>query len=90
MVNGDEKDFVSELSCEARPIEEIIVPRLLDGCDGKNRAVEYGYTNPIKQKSYVLGKDTFLYVTVSKDNLTMPDFKPKSSVSPEVYSKYMK
>lgn len=54
MVNGEEKDFVSELSCEARAIEEIITP--ITGCPKNLRSIEYGYTNPIKQKSYVLGE----------------------------------
>ncbi|CAO1359162.1 unnamed protein product [Diamesa hyperborea] len=54
LVNGEEKDFVSELSCGARVIEEIITP--VYGCKAKLRSVEYGYTNPIKKKSYVLGE----------------------------------
>jgi len=54
VVNGEEKDFVSELSCEVRAIEEIITP--IQGCPKNLRAIEYGYTNPIKQKSYVLGE----------------------------------
>lgn len=54
MVNGEEKDFVSELSCEPRAIEEIITP--ISGCPKNLRSIEYGYTNPIKQKSYVLGE----------------------------------
>lgn len=54
MVNGEEKDYVSELSCEARAIEEIIIP--IAGCPKNLRSIEYGYTNPIKQKSYVLGE----------------------------------
>jgi DNA/RNA non-specific endonuclease len=53
-VNGEEKDFVSELSCEARAIEEIITP--ITGCPKHARSLEYGYTNPIKQLSYVLGE----------------------------------
>lgn len=57
MVNGEEKDFVSELSCEARAIEEIITP--VHGCPKNMRAIEYGYTNPIKQKSYVLGESCY-------------------------------
>lgn len=54
VVNGEEKDFVSELSCEARAIEEIITP--IPGCPKTFRSIEFGYTNPIKQKSYVLGE----------------------------------
>lgn len=56
-VNGEEKDFVSELSCEARAIEEIITP--INGCPKNMRSIEYGYTNPIKQKSYVLGESCY-------------------------------
>lgn len=54
VVNDEEKDFVSELSCDARAIEEIITP--VPGCPKNFKSVEYGYTNPIKQKSYVLGE----------------------------------
>jgi hypothetical protein len=54
VVNDEEKDFISELSCEARAIEEIIIP--INGCPKNHRSIEYGYTNPIKQKSYVLGE----------------------------------
>lgn len=54
MVNGEEKDFVSELSCDSRAIEEIITT--IYGCPKNFRNIEYGYTNPIKQKSYVLGE----------------------------------
>lgn len=54
MVNGAEKDYVSELSCEARAIEEIVIS--ITGCPKGFRSIEYGYTNPIKQKSYVLGE----------------------------------
>lgn len=57
VVNGEEKDFVSELSCEARAIEEIITP--VNGCPKNMRSIEYGYTNPIKQKSYVLGESCY-------------------------------
>lgn len=57
MVNGEEKDFVSELSCEARAIEEIITP--VNGCPKNMRSIEFGYTNPIKQKSYVLGESCY-------------------------------
>jgi DNA/RNA non-specific endonuclease len=37
-----------------RSIEEIITPVV--GCPTKYRAIEYGYTNPITQKSFVLGE----------------------------------
>lgn len=54
VVNGMDKNFVSELSCEARPIEEIIVP--VRGCPNNVRSIEYGYTNPVNEKSYILGE----------------------------------
>jgi hypothetical protein len=54
VVNDEEKDFVSELSCQTRAIEQIIIP--ITGCPKNLRSIEYGYTNPIKQKSYVLGE----------------------------------
>lgn len=53
-VNGEEKDFVSELSCELRTIEEIITP--VPGCPRTARSIEFGYLNPIKETSYVLGE----------------------------------
>lgn len=57
VVNGAEKDFVSELSCEARAIEEIITT--VYGCPKNLRSIEFGYSNPIKQKSYVLGESCY-------------------------------
>uniref|UniRef100_U5ED71 Putative deoxyribonuclease i n=1 Tax=Corethrella appendiculata TaxID=1370023 RepID=U5ED71_9DIPT len=53
-VNQKEKDFISELSCEVRAIEEIITP--VTGCPSTARSIEYGYTNPIVEKSYILGE----------------------------------
>lgn len=49
-----DKNFVSELSCEVRSIEEIIVP--VRGCPNNARSIEYGYTNPVNEKSYILGE----------------------------------
>lgn len=54
VVNGLDKNFVSELSCEVRSIEEIIVP--VRGCPTNARSIEYGYTNPVNGKSYILGE----------------------------------
>lgn len=54
VVNGMDKNFVSELSCEVRSIEEIIVP--VRGCPNNARSIEYGYTNPVNEKSYILGE----------------------------------
>lgn len=54
VVDGQDKNFVSELSCEVRSIEEIIVP--VRGCPTNTRSIEYGYTNPVNSKSYILGE----------------------------------
>lgn len=54
VVNDEDKNFVSELSCEVRSIEEIIVP--VRGCPTNARSIEYGYTNPVNGKSYILGE----------------------------------
>lgn len=54
VVNGMDKNFVSELSCEVRSIEEIIIP--VRGCPSNARSIEYGYTNPVNGKSYILGE----------------------------------
>lgn len=54
VVDDAEKDFTSDLSCGVRSIEEIITP--VNGCPSNCRSIEYGYANPIKGKSYVLGE----------------------------------
>lgn len=54
VVDGQDKNFVSELSCEVRSIEEIIVP--VRGCPSNARSIEYGYTNPVNSRSYILGE----------------------------------
>lgn len=54
VVEGQDKNFVSELSCEVRSIEEIIVP--VRGCPTNARSIEYGYTNPVNSKSFILGE----------------------------------
>lgn len=53
-MDDTEKDFTSELSCGVRSIEEIITP--VNGCPSNCRSIEYGYTNPISSKSFVLGE----------------------------------
>ncbi|XP_040162239.1 uncharacterized protein LOC120899935 isoform X2 [Anopheles arabiensis] len=53
-VNGADKNFVSALSCKERPIEEIIVS--VRGCPATLRSIEYGFTNPVTNKSYILGE----------------------------------
>lgn len=54
VVSEMDQNFVSELSCEVRPIEEIIVP--VRGCPSTARSIEYGYTNPVNGKSHILGE----------------------------------
>ncbi|XP_055642978.1 uncharacterized protein LOC129779499 isoform X2 [Toxorhynchites rutilus septentrionalis] len=54
VVNDLDKNFVSELSCEVRSIEEIIVP--VRGCPSSARSIEYGYANPVNGRSYTLGE----------------------------------
>lgn len=54
MIGDAEKDFTSDLSCGVRSIEEIITP--VNGCPSNCRSIEYGYTNPVSMKSYVLGE----------------------------------
>jgi len=53
-VNGVDKKFLKDLSCELRSIEEILTP--ITGCDSKYVSVEFGWTNPITLKSHVLGE----------------------------------
>lgn len=53
VVNGVEKNFRSDLECVVRVIEEI--PKSIEGCNG-DTGTEFGYFNPIKNKSYVLGE----------------------------------
>lgn len=59
-MNEEEKDFLSELLCDARSIDEIIIKQPnIAGCPSTVRSIEYGYTNPISKKSYVLGEACF-------------------------------
>lgn len=71
-----DKNFLKDLSCEVRSIEEILVP--VTGCDSKYKSVEFGYTNPITLKSHVLGeacyneelgKNVFVHVKSKSDFL---------------------
>ncbi len=48
-----DKNFLKDLPCEMRSIEEIITP--VAGCNS-NHSVEFGYTNPVTSESYVLGE----------------------------------
>lgn len=53
-MDGLSKGFHKDLGCEVRAIEEILKP--IDGCPSSMESIEFGYANPIKQKSYVLGE----------------------------------
>lgn len=53
-VNGVNKNFLKDLSCEMRSIEEILTP--ITGCDSNYTSVEFGYTNPVTAQSHVLGE----------------------------------
>jgi len=54
LVNGELKSFLRHLACEVRAVEEIITP--VPECAGNMESVEFGYANPITQKSFVLGE----------------------------------
>lgn len=54
MVKGEVKNFLRHLACEVRSVEEI--ERKVDGCPPNAKSVEFGYANPIQQKSVVLGE----------------------------------
>lgn len=54
-INDVNKNFLKELSCQMRSIEEILTP--VTGCDShKYSSVEFGYNNPITTQSHVLGE----------------------------------
>lgn len=73
-VNGEPKLFRKNLECEVRAIEEIITP--VNGCPEQLSSVEYGFSNPVNKKSYVLGeacyderlgKTLFVHTTLKTD-----------------------
>lgn len=53
-VNGGEKNWLTDLGCEVRAVEEILAP--VDGCPSQMESVEFGYVNPLKEKSLILGE----------------------------------
>lgn len=78
VVNDHEHHFRKGLGCEVRAIEEILTP--VRGCDtgGTQQliATEYGFTNPVNNRSYVLGeacyderlgRTTFVHTTFRTD-----------------------
>lgn len=56
-INGENKNFTKDLSCEVRSIEEIITK--VPGCPSSMRSIEYGYTNPLTRFSYVIGESCY-------------------------------
>lgn len=53
-MNDVDKNFLKDLSCEMRSIEEIVTP--ITGCDSKYTSVEFGFTNPVPAQSHILGE----------------------------------
>lgn len=53
-VNDVNKNFLKDLSCEVRSVEEILTT--ITGCDTKYSSVEFGFTNPITLQSHILGE----------------------------------
>lgn len=85
VVDGQDKNFVSELTCEVRSIEEIIVP--VRGCPTNARSIEYGYTNPVNGRSYILGEacydvkrgqTLFVHTKISSGRNTVEDLAIKT------------
>lgn len=78
VINDHEHHFRKGLNCEVRAIEEILQP--VRGCDtgatARLTATEYGFTNPVTNRSYVLGeacyderlgRTTFVHTTYRSD-----------------------
>lgn len=53
-VDGIEEKWLIDLGCEVRPVEEIIQP--ITGCPSDAKSVEFGYENPIKSKTQLIGE----------------------------------
>lgn len=49
-----EKNWLKDLACEVRPIEEVLTP--VQGCPADMESVEFGYANPIKEETLILGE----------------------------------
>lgn len=47
-------NWIIDLGCEVRPVEEILKP--IPGCLNGAKSIEFGYENPIKRKTHVLGE----------------------------------
>lgn len=53
-MDGESLRFRKNLECEVRAIEEILTP--VQGCPAEMTSIEYGFANPMNNKSYVLGE----------------------------------
>lgn len=71
-----QKNFHKDLACEMRSVEEIVKP--IDGCPSEMESVEYGYVNPIEDKSYVLGEACYSTVK-GKTNFAHTRMAPADS-----------
>ncbi|XP_055296364.1 uncharacterized protein LOC129565448 [Sitodiplosis mosellana] len=53
-VDGVDKNWLLDLGCEVRPVEEVI--KSIPGCPDEATSVEFGYENPIKSKTQLIGE----------------------------------
>lgn len=53
-MNGVDNHWKSDLGCEVRSVEEILKP--IPGCPNDGVSVEFGYENPIKEYTKVMGE----------------------------------
>ncbi|XP_031619286.1 uncharacterized protein LOC116338286 [Contarinia nasturtii] len=53
-VDGVEKSWTLDLGCEVRSVEEVL--KSISGCPNEATSVEFGYENPVKRKSQVIGE----------------------------------
>lgn len=53
-MDGVEENWIGDLGCEVRPVEETI--KSIPGCPNEATSVEFGYENPIKGKTQVIGE----------------------------------
>lgn len=66
-----------DVSCEMRPVEEIIAPTTVDHCSAPSHSgVEFGYVNPVTQKTLILGQACY---SPEKGHTEFVQMKLKSS-----------
>lgn len=53
-IDGVNYNWLSDLSCEVRPVEETIKP--ISGCPRNATSVEFGYENPVKHETQIIGE----------------------------------